>query len=602
MRSAYEPELAVVRPRVVVVAGASAMLLEEEVGALLATGEPRHVLLIGPTGIGKRTAMRHLAAVFADEPDLQLLGPRDPVPASARVVVQIATAAIDDPSGAQWTLAPWSDDDCFDYLLAEHPLATTLAFAAWRHPAPIPDLRRWPALTRAVLDHLAHVAATAPIDTAHDALIGLAFVLANQLGNRRAAARDFALRSFMPPHARPDPTESVPAIQWQEPALLRCLTVRALLAAEELLRRSADGDVAPFAPRAWTEPLCATIAHLLHADPTLMHRLVAHAAKPPRRPALLMSLLSVAIPGFRPPVARLRHLVGARLVGADFSGCSLLRADLEAVMLRDAKLEGADLREARAARRLGDGLRGANLRADAADFTDASLRGAQLQGARLTGATLLRADLTRAQLQGANLLGARLTGCRFADTDLSSAHLGDADLAHTDLRGANLQGADLEGTRLFAAQLAGMDLGAIRAAGADWTHADCTGARLAGADLRRAVFTGAMLADVDLEGADLRDADLRGATFQLGGSRSGRVGSEIAGEGSRTGFYSDADDEVHFTAPEDLRKANLRDCDLRGARVDSVDLHLVDLRGARLDPPQRDHARRCKAILDRSTP
>ncbi|MGD0205417.1 MAG: pentapeptide repeat-containing protein, partial [Dehalococcoidia bacterium] len=56
------------------------------------------------------------------------------------------------------------------------------------------------------------------------------------------------------------------------------------------------------------------------------------------------------------------------------------------------------------------------------------------------------------------------------------------------------------------------------------------------------------LAEVDWPGANLRDADLRGASFHLGSSRSGLVGSPIACEGSRTGFYTDDyhDQEVKY--------------------------------------------------------
>jgi uncharacterized protein YjbI with pentapeptide repeats len=51
--------------------------------------------------------------------------------------------------------------------------------------------------------------------------------------------------------------------------------------------------------------------------------------------------------------------------------------------------------------------------------------------------------------------------------------------------------------------------------------------------------------------------------------------------------------------PEDVRKANLRNCDLRGAHVEGTDFYLVDLRGARLEPAQRRWLERCRAILDR---
>ena len=118
------------------------------------------------------------------------------------------------------------------------------------------------------------------------------------------------------------------------------------------------------------------------------------------------------------------------------------------------------------------------------------------------------------------------------------------------------------------------------------------GARFDRADLRNT-----RLADVDWEGADLRGADLRGATFHMGSSRSGLVGSPLACEGSKTGFYTDDYDEQTYKAPEEIRKANLCGADLRGANLEGVDFYLVDLRGAQFDADQELHLRRCGAIL-----
>jgi hypothetical protein len=93
------------------------------------------------------------------------------------------------------------------------------------------------------------------------------------------------------------------------------------------------------------------------------------------------------------------------------------------------------------------------------------------------------------------------------------------------------------------------------------------------------------------------NADLRGCTFHLGSSRNGLVGSPIASEGSRTGFYVDEFDQQTFRTPEEIRKANLRGADLRGARLDGTDFYLVDLRDAKYDLDQFGHLRRCGAIL-----
>ena len=43
------------------------------------------------------------------------------------------------------------------------------------------------------------------------------------------------------------------------------------------------------------------------------------------------------------------------------------------------------------------------------------------------------------------------------------------------------------------------------------------------------------------------------------------VGSPLACEGSRTGFYTDDYNDRDFKSPEEIRKANLRGADLRGA-------------------------------------
>jgi uncharacterized protein YjbI with pentapeptide repeats len=105
------------------------------------------------------------------------------------------------------------------------------------------------------------------------------------------------------------------------------------------------------------------------------------------------------------------------------------------------------------------------------------------------------------------------------------------------------------------------------------------------------------LADIDWPGADLRGADLRGCSFHMGSTRSGLVGSPIACEGSRTGFYTDDYDDRDFKPPEEIRKANLRGADLRGANVEGVDFYLVDLRDAQYTQDQAEHFAKCGAIL-----
>ena len=132
---------------------------------------------------------------------------------------------------------------------------------------------------------------------------------------------------------------------------------------------------------------------------------------------------------------------------------------------------------------------------------------------------------------------------------------------------------------------------------ADLGHSYLTGSIIRGGNFHTANLTHTGLADVDWEGADLRNADLTGASFHMGSTRSGHVGSVIPCEGSKTGFYTDEFNEQDFKSPEEIRKANLCGADLRGAKIDGVDFYLVDLRGAKYTSKQRDHLARCGAIL-----
>src|SRR5438552_2501665 len=69
-------------------------------------------------------------------------------------------------------------------------------------------------------------------------------------------------------------------------------------------------------------------------------------------------------------------------------------------------------------------------------------------------------------------------------------------------------------------------------------RADLTGSFMPGAGFEGALLYRARLAEIEWERASLRRADLRQATFHYGSSRSGLVGSPLASEGTRTGFYT----------------------------------------------------------------
>ena len=69
------------------------------------------------------------------------------------------------------------------------------------------------------------------------------------------------------------------------------------------------------------------------------------------------------------------------------------------------------------------------------------------------------------------------------------------------------------------------------------------------------------------------------------------------GWGLRTVSQMEETREQGFKAPEEIRKADLRRADLRGARIFDTDFYLVDLRGAQYTADQELHLRSCGAIL-----
>ena len=183
------------------------------------------------------------------------------------------------------------------------------------------------------------------------------------------------------------------------------------------------------------------------------------------------------------------------------------------------------------------------------------------------------ADFSSANLERANLTGLRLRDACLVDARFPRGTLRTCDFELVELPNADFHNATLDGTLL-------------------------TGSRMPRANLTGASLREAALADIQWEGAILRDANLRGCTFHMGSTRSGLVGSPIASEGSRTGFYTDEFDQQTFRPPEEIRKANLCGADLRGANIEGVNFYLVDLRGAIYTKDQREHLLRCRAILE----
>ena len=610
---------AAVRPRVRRDDGFESFLLEEEIRELLEEERSRNVVLVGPRGSGKTTALRHLAALFPDEPRLRLAetsessAVRD---AERAVDVQVAESK---PLGGEYLvlhLLPWNADDRLEYLLARAPARCASVLGRLREPVAGLIVLSRPAPCAAVLDALALDDAIPTVaDALHRAIGALGRPgFADRVSLRclretcglRSARRGSAWRTNIP-DASP-----LGRLLHEEP-------VRRLLAARELLRTFDRGRRPTLRAQPMSLAWVPIVAEALRGRVEVTPRLDGCLGRAPVSWQPALAGLAVAVdPAWRPREKAPSNLAGAPLAGAAWRGIDLSRACLLAADLSGADLGEACLDRANAGRASFAGARlfGASLRHVQADH--ASFAGAVLSAACLDMANLDLADLSdvlaegasfvTASMHGANLAGARLSTANLSDAILDHALLARAQLGHVlavgarfrhvDFREATLEGMNASHADLSSALLEGVEWPAAPLEGANLSGAMLTGARMPGARLAHATLQHAQLADVDLSGANLQGADLRHANFHMGSSRSGLLSSPIACEGSRTGFYVEDTLELSKIDPDSVRKADLRGADLRGASLQGTDFFLVDLRGALLDPGAIPGLRGMRAILD----
>jgi len=511
-------------------------------------------------------------------------------------------------------MARWGADDLIEYLLATH---------RDRCPSVMGRLKQSPADASAVDGVAALWSVVLEAMCSNDALAtpveALRHVLAARLGDAcvRQVTTDYCLTRLLRADASGD--EPPGYFARADPLLARlisCRPVQVLLAAQRIVWDLAAGTGSEHVGTRLPPDLVREVAALATFREPVMGALRDLTAGSDRRAhSTAASILHATDTGWRP--APRTTLVGAGLAGArwprvDLSDVSLSGADLCDAVLDGARLDGAAAGQTRfrGASFRAASLRG--LRAIEADFSGADLCGAcadeghfddaDLSGADLSAGSFRAAWFTRANLSDARLIAADFRKARFHDAALAGTSLAGADLREASFTGVDLTGVELAGARLAGAKLIGCDLQDVRLTGAslgsaDLSRSDLTGSALPGADLRQTVLRMAGLANVHWEGADLRGADLTGASFHLGSTRGGLVGSTTPCEGSRTGFYTDDYEERYYRPPDEVRKANLCGADLRGATVADSDFYLVDLRGARYTVDQARHFHRCGAIM-----
>jgi uncharacterized protein YjbI with pentapeptide repeats len=609
------PRRAPVTPRATMQGQSASLPIEEWVRRIFRSKPYGIISIIGEARSGKTTALSHLACAFANDRELTLLDEPDAstVKEPARRGRLILSSRNSEFPCADWTrliLSPWTDEDLIEYLLNVHRDRCQSVMSRIVRDGHRGRLCGSPHLWQIVLDAMA-------LDpSVPDTSAALCQAVDHLLPDDAAitCAGKMAMWLLQPNGPRP----KLPEVHLPVLPLLEHRVVQLLLACEQIVwRLSMSVECEELADSLPTDVILE-IARRSRHRPAVIQRLEhlsgsdAHFSQQ----AMAISALVAASPEWRPTSAS-PMLIGARLVGARWDGCDLsespmrhadfTRADLSgASLLRasasDAIFHGANLRDAVLIKMLAVGadFTAADLRnatADCANFGEAKLHRADLRGALLREANFIEADLCGANLAGASARSSTWRHAKLHDVDLREVNFARADLGRIDLRRAQLDGASFHRANLSRANLEGIEITAPCFREATLCNAFLTGSSLRHGDFRRADLRGAGLAEIDWEGADLRGADFTHASFHMGSSRSGLVGSTIACEGSKTGFYTDEYDEQDFKAPEEIRKANLRGANLIGAIVQGTDWYLVDLRNAKYSKEQAKHFAACGAIL-----
>ena len=609
-----EPLLAAVRPRVISPETGESVLLEDLFEQYLNDRLRGVVLLRGPGGCGRSTALRHLAARFADRQTSEFRWALIETPQLERLpelTIATSSMAVDEQPTIVLTLAPWSRDEAMEYLLAISPEECGSVLSR------LPDwewLGGSPKLCRQVLDLLI---ADESLLSARDAL-------------RKIVDRDIPHDALSQEvrqqilkaveHGKQRLIYQYPQLEPEIDSLLEHAAVRELLAGREMAELFRSLKLADLEISQITSVVGQEATRSLQNDEDFRRRIGQTLKRNglwENHPAVTTILLQLD-PEWRPARLPKRvNLKGARLDGAHWSGVDLDSADCQHVHFRNADLSEADLFETQlfAADLTGADLRKAFLwgvrarmcQLNRAKLDEAEMSWGDLSHAKLIEATLSKAKadhvslkgakLDRADLSGANLRWAQLSRASLIAADLRGADLREAELSKAVLRDCQLEGANLDEAWLHDADLSELQWHQARLEGAHLQRADLTATDFPSANFRGANLSQTLLGEISWKFADLREADLSNATFHMGSSRCGMLFGYGAGHGSKTGFYTDDFEERRYVNPAEICKASLRGADLRGANIDHTDFYLVDLRDAKLDDRQREYLRRSGALL-----
>src|SRR5205823_7919217 len=153
--TSIQPQRAIVVPRARCGLDGPALPLHSQIEPFL--NRAGVIRIVGPELSGKTTALRHLAAMFSEHSFIQYHDGTDFSPKSVKMYLMIATgdAVGPVPTLARFTLAPWTLDDCIEYLAHSHRGQVGGVIGRLTADLHFNTLGGLPALIRLVLDELA---------------------------------------------------------------------------------------------------------------------------------------------------------------------------------------------------------------------------------------------------------------------------------------------------------------------------------------------------------------------------------------------------------------------------------------------------------------
>ena len=570
------------------------------------------------TGDGKSVALSHLAAHFHDCDQVCFRDDEGTQPRPVEGKLIVFSSAANFRADLVLKLAGWTADDFIAYLIAKAPDRCKSVMSRLQKSNDYWLGNRSPLVITTMLDHLIE----------HDHLQSIAdairfhfrpsvFEYAEQYDYFLTICENYLGSTLQMEHAM---------ICYQIPdSLVRVFNhppVRYVLAVDRIVERLAVSADQDGFQQTWSRSFLKLMVNRLqslddiHAEIRSLEKVVCKADSPVSTNAA--DILLRLDPQWRPPRASRVRLNRASLDTAEWNGLLLEKSSLHETRLRHASLNGASFNKS--------DLTSADF--SFSQMTGVKLYGASARGARFSNVSMRHVDARRANLSHAIFDSARmeygdfsqacLAYCdfshslmqfsRFESADLSDAKLDESDLSSASFDKARLVWVDfrrayLKATRFVSANLSNCNFEETKLDEINFSKANCTGALFSESSFKHCNFVNAnllqaKLGNVNWTHCNLRGADMSGCHFFFGSTRSGLVGSPYPSHGTRTGFYTDDYDEQHFKRPEEIRKANLRGCDLRGAKVHRADFYLVDLRDASYDSDQERHFRRCGAILN----